>query len=83
MSKLRCIKGDPTLTREGRLQRLLRKLMKKDHFNSDVYYSIYLKGSQPARIYGFPKVHKEHRPPQLFSILLHCIFTLYLCKYSN
>ncbi|XP_068758087.1 uncharacterized protein [Montipora capricornis] len=58
-SKFRPIKEDPTLLREGRLQRLLRKLKKNGHLDSDVYNSIYPRGSQPARIYGLPKMHKE------------------------
>ncbi|XP_068697607.1 uncharacterized protein [Montipora foliosa] len=58
-SKFRPIKEDPTLLREGRSQRLLRKLKKNGHLDSDVYNSIYPRGSQPARIYGFPKMLKE------------------------
>ena len=58
-SKFRPIKEDPTLLREGKLQRLLRKLKKNGHLDRDVYNSIYPKGSQPARIYGLPKMHKE------------------------
>ena len=44
-SKFRPIKEDPTLLREGRLQRLLRKLKKDGHLDSDVYENIYPKGS--------------------------------------
>ena len=58
-SKFRPIKDDPTLLREGRLQRLLRKLKKDDHLDNVVYENIYPKGSQPARIYGLPKMHKD------------------------
>ena len=47
------------LLREGRLQRLLRKLKKDGHLDSDVYENIYPKGSHPARIYGLPKMHKD------------------------
>ena len=61
-SKFRPIKEDPTLLREGRLQRLLRKLKKDGHLDSDVYENIYPKGSQPARIYGLPKMHKDRGP---------------------
>ena len=49
-SKFRPIKENPTLLREGRLQRLLRKLKKDGHLDNDVYENIYPKGSQPARI---------------------------------
>ena len=61
-SKFRPIKDDPTLLREGRLQRLLRKLKNSGHLDNDVYNNIYPKGSQPARIYGLPKMHKEREP---------------------
>ena len=47
------------MLREGRLQRLLRKLKKSGHLDSDVKSNINPKGSQPARIYGLPKMHKE------------------------
>ena len=58
-SKFRPIKEDPILSREGRLQRLLRKLKKDGHLDNAVYENIYPKGSQPARIYGLPKLHKD------------------------
>ena len=61
-SKFRPIKEDPTLLREGRLQRLLRKLKKDCHLANEVYENIYPKGSQPARIYGLPKMHKDRGP---------------------
>ena len=60
-SKFKPLSQDPTLQREGKLQRLLRKLNKKGHFEDDDYSRIYPKGSNPARIYGLPKMHK---PPQ-------------------
>ena len=47
---------------EGRLQRLLRKLKKDGHLDNVVYENIYPKGSQPARIYGLPKMHKDSGP---------------------
>ena len=57
-TKFRVLTSDPTLTREGKLQRYLRELRKKGHFHPDVYETIYPSGSQPARIYGLPKMHK-------------------------
>ena len=39
-SKFRPIKDDPTLLREGRLQRLLRKLKNSGHLDNDVYNNI-------------------------------------------
>ena len=56
-SKFKPLSQDPTLQREGKLQRLLRKLSKKGHFEDDNYSRIYPKGSNPARIYGLPKMH--------------------------
>ena len=61
-TKFRVLTFDPTLTREGKLQRYLRELKKKGHFDPDVYETIYLSGSQPARIYGLPKMHKPRAP---------------------
>ena len=58
----RPIKEDPTLLREGRLQRLLRKLKKGGHLDNVVYENIYRKGSQLARIYSLPKMHKDRGP---------------------
>ena len=55
-------KEDPTLLREGRLQRFLRKLLKNDHLDRCVYDKNYPSGSQPARIYGLPKMHKAREP---------------------
>ena len=53
---------DPTLLREGRLQRYLRKLLKNGHLDRCIYGKIYPSGSQPARIYGLPKMHKARKP---------------------
>ena len=61
-SKFRPIRKDPTLLREGRLQRFLRKLLKNGHLDRCVYVKIYSSGSQPARIYGLPKMHKAREP---------------------
>ena len=40
------------------MQRFLRKLRKNGLFTDDEYNNIYPNGSQPARIYGLPKMHK-------------------------
>ena len=74
--------------REGKLQQLPRKLKKNGHLDSDVYNSIYPKGSQPARIYGLPKMHKErgHNSIPPFRPIVSSIETYnynlakYLCK---
>ena len=58
-NKLNC---DPTLSREGKLQRILRKLKKNGEIDDTTYKDIYPTGSQPARIYGLPKLHKVREP---------------------
>jgi len=63
------IKEDPTLLREGRLQRFLRKLLKIGHQDRCVYDKIYPSGSQPAWIYSLPKMYKAC---DLNSISLFC-----------
>ena len=50
---------DPTLLREGQLQRFLRGLKKKGFFEEEVYKGIYPGGSKPGRLYGNPKMHKK------------------------
>ena len=57
-SKFRVVPTDPTLKREGQLQRFLLKLKKKDIFTKEEYKKIYPTGSIAARIYGLPKIHK-------------------------
>ena len=61
-SKFKPISKDPTLTREGRLQRFLRDLKKQGKLENVLYDSIHPNGSQPARIYGLPKMHKSRDP---------------------
>ena len=56
--KFRKLDCDPTKTRQTKLQNLLLKLKKRGLFSDDVYLKIYPVGSQPARIYGLPKIHK-------------------------
>ena len=53
-SKFEPLSNDPTLVREGKLQRFLGDLKKKGHLDQEVYVTIYSSGSQPARIYGLP-----------------------------
>ena len=61
-SKFNNLNCDPTLSREGKLQRLLRKLKKNGEIDDTTYKDIYPTGSQPARIYGLPKMHKVREP---------------------
>ena len=64
-SKFKKLRTDPTLTREGRVQRFLRKLKTKGKLDNDIYNEIYPTRSQPARIYGLPKIHKLKVPNTL------------------
>ena len=50
--------ADPTLLREGQLQRFLRKLKNKQFFTKEVYDEIYPSSSKSASLYGLPKIHK-------------------------
>ena len=52
------LESDSTFNREGGLQHFLRKLKMNGKTDKDIYKSIYPSGSQPARIYGLPKMHK-------------------------
>ena len=61
-TKFKLLSDDPTIAREARLQRLLRKLKKGSHINDQMYQDIFPRGSQPARLYGLPKLHKLRNP---------------------
>ena len=63
-SKFKVLAEDPTLLREGQLQRFFRKLKTTGHLDADTY-KIYPTGSQPARIYGLPKMHKPRGPDSI------------------
>ena len=52
------LESDPTINREGSLQPFLRNLKKNGKIDEDIFNSIYLSGSQPARIYGLRELHK-------------------------
>ena len=57
-SKFEKLHDDQILKREASLQRFLRKLKQKNFINEIEYYKSYPSDSDPARIYGFPKMHK-------------------------
>ena len=57
-TKFKKLSNDPTLLREGQLQRYLRKLKKKGFFTDKSYENVYPSGSQPSRLYGLPKLNK-------------------------
>ena len=50
------------MTRESKLQRLLRTLTKEGQIISEVYSEMYSTGSHPARIIGLPKMRKARVP---------------------
>ena len=43
---------------EKQLKKFLYSLKKKGVINDEVYKRVYPKGSEPARMYGNPKIHK-------------------------
>ena len=57
-TKFKPLSDDVTLLREGRLQRFLRKLKKQGSIDNNLYFKLFPTGSQPARFYGLPKLHK-------------------------
>ena len=83
--------NDPTLLREGQLQRFLRNLKKNNEIDNIIYDKIYPSGSQPARIYGLPKMHKvqDHSSTPPFRPIVSSIGTYnynlakYLCTLLN
>ncbi|XP_057308273.1 uncharacterized protein LOC130646150 [Hydractinia symbiolongicarpus] len=78
-TKFKKLDEDPTLKREGQLQRFLRNLKKKGFFSDKVYNDIYPSGSQPARIYGLPKMHKSFENLPKFRPIISSIGT---CNYQ-
>ena len=69
-SKFKKLPSDPTILREGQLQRFLRTLKNKDFFTDDSYDKIYPSGSKPASIYGLPKIHKLNSNKDNLHVLL-------------
>ena len=57
-SKFKNLSADPTLLREGQLQRFLRNIKNKKIFKKEVYDKICRSGSKLSSIYGLPKIHK-------------------------
>ena len=61
-SKFRLLKEDPTIKRENKLIQHLLKLKKDGDITEQFYKKVRPNGSQPARLYGLPKVHKNNHP---------------------
>ena len=66
--KFKKLKDNPTLTREGQLQRFLRKIKDKNLFDENMYKKIYPCGSKLATIYSLPKTHKMLFDSDYFSL---------------
>ena len=52
----------PVLKEEERILDTLQSLKAKGHIDEALYYKIKPRGSQPARLYGLAKVHKDNTP---------------------
>ncbi|CAF4389133.1 unnamed protein product [Rotaria sp. Silwood2] len=61
-TKFRCLFGDPTIQRERSLSNLLYRLKKNGHISQEFYNMTRPTGSNPERLYGLPKIHKENMP---------------------
>ena len=53
-NRFKLLSDDPALSREAKLQRLLRKLKKQGSLEDKVYRNILPRGCQPVRFYGLP-----------------------------
>ena len=62
--KFKELSNDPTINREGKLQRFYGSSKRKVKLIK-TYNSIYPSGSQPALIYGEPKMHKIMSPNEV------------------
>ena len=61
-SKFKLLAEDPTIKRENKLIRHLLELKRKGAISEWFYDRVRPGGSQPARLYGLPKVHKSNHP---------------------
>ena len=57
-SKIKKLKTDPTLLKEGQLQCFIINLKKQGVFDENRYENTCRVGSQPSQRYGTPKLHK-------------------------
>ena len=53
---------DPTQAQETKISSMLRELHKKKEIAKPIYDRLRPTGSQPPRLYGLPKIHKQSVP---------------------
>ena len=56
------LESDPTDRRESRLQNFLYRLYKKGELEKVTYKQLRPVGSNPSKLYGLPKIHKDNTP---------------------
>ena len=61
-SKFTQLTSYPTEKREARLQGYFYRLYKSGHLDEASYKRIRPTGSNPSRLYGLPKIHKQGTP---------------------
>ena len=61
-TKFRELQEDPTIKRENKLVQFLLRLKKDGSITESFYEKVRPSGSQPARLYGLPKIHKPNHP---------------------
>ena len=61
-TKFKPLAEDPTIKREEKLIRCLLKLLNEKKITQEFYKDVRPNGSQPARLYGLAKVHKNNHP---------------------
>ena len=81
------LEEDPTMKRETSLKNFLCALKRKNCLDGDIYKQLYPTGSQPARIYGLPKIHKltsgSKNPPLRPIVSSLGTYNYNLAKYLN
>jgi hypothetical protein len=61
-SKFKCLNNDSTISREQHLITFLNKLFDEKAITEEFHKMASPKGSNPGRLYGLPKVHKNNIP---------------------
>lgn len=61
-TKFKCLPDDPIIKREFSLINLLKRLLKEESITEQFFKIASPKGSNPGRLYGLPKIHKDDTP---------------------